>query len=131
VPRDRILLGLPLYGMQWRTLGPDRSSAVTGEGVAWIPSRNLDVLRRKDFAPGRDQLEVAEFFAEPDGKEWLLTYFDSPATIRAKLALARDQGLAGGGFWAIGYERGVAGWLELMRDFRDGRVDRSEAPPPA
>ena len=59
-----------------------------------------------------------------------MTYYDSPATLRAKLALARDQGLAGGGFWAIGYERGLPGYVKLMQDFRAGNVDRAEAPPP-
>ena len=46
-----------------------------------------------------------------------------------KLAFARDQGLAGGGLWAIGYERGLPGYLDLMRDFTNGKVDRAEAPP--
>jgi GH18 family chitinase len=58
-----------------------------------------------------------------------VTYYDSPATLRSKLAFARDQGLAGGGFWALGYERGLPGYLDLMRDFRNGKVAREEAPP--
>jgi hypothetical protein len=129
VPRDRILLGLPLYGMSWKTIGPDRTSSVLGRGTAWIPSQHSDVLLDPLFVPGRDTLEVAEFFVRPEGRAWRLTYYDSPATLRAKLALARDQGLAGGGFWAIGYERGLPGYLGLMRDFRDGDVPREEAPP--
>lgn len=129
VPRNRILLGLPLYGMTWRTAGPDRTSAVVDRGEAWIPRRHLDVLADPAFAPARDPVEVAEFFARPDGEEWELTYYDSPATLRAKLGLARDHGLAGGGFWAIGYERGLPDYLALMHDFRDGKVDRTDAPP--
>ena len=129
VPRDRILLGLPLYGMTWRTVGPDRREQVLGRGSAWIPNKHADVLLGAGFAPARDPLEVAEWFVRADGDAWRITYYDSPATLRAKLALARDQGLAGGGFWAIGYERGLPGYLELMRDFRDGTVERGEAPP--
>jgi hypothetical protein len=129
VPRDRILLGLPLYGMSWKTIGPDRTSSVLGRGTAWIPSQHSDVLLDPLFVPGRDTLEVAEFFVRPEGRAWRLTYYAPPATLRAKLALARDQGLAGGGFWAIGYERGLPGYLGLMRDFRDGDVPREEAPP--
>jgi len=128
VPRDRILLGLPLYGMRWRTLGPDRTAPVVGNGIAWIPSQHPEVLLADGFTPGRDALEIAEFFAIPDGREWLLTYYDSPATLRSKLALARDQGLAGAGFWALGYERGLPGYLELMDAFRDADVGRDEAP---
>jgi len=127
VPRDRIVLGLPLYGMTWRTTGPDRTAPVLGRGSTWILTRHQDVLLDPTFAPGRDPLEVSEFFIRPEGDAWRVTYYDSPATLRVKLALARDQGLAGGGFWAIGYERGLPGYLELMRAFRDGQVGRSEA----
>ncbi len=129
VPRNRILLGLPLYGMTWRTSGPDRTSPVVDRGEAWIPRRHIDVLADPAFAPARDALEVVEFFARPDGDEWEITYYDSPATLRAKLGLARDHGLAGGGFWAIGYERGLPDYLDLMNDFRDGKIDRADAPP--
>ena len=129
VPRDRIVLGLPLYGMTWLTIGPDRREQVLGRGATWIPNRHLDVLLDPKFAPARDPLEVVEWFVRADGDAWRLTFYDSPATLREKLALARDQGLAGGGFWAIGYERGLPGYLELMRDFRSGSVARDEAPP--
>lgn len=130
VPRDRILLGLPLYGAVWRTTGPHRTSPVVGNGLAWIPKRNLDRLLDPSFQPSRDELELSEFFVEPDDEEWLITYYDSPETLRPKLALARDHGLAGAGLWAIGYERGVPGYRALMDDFRAGEIDRSEAPAP-
>jgi len=129
VPRDRIVLGLPLYGMTWKTTGTDRTAPVLGKGASWILNQHQDVLLDPAFLPGRDTLEVSEFFVKPEGDAWRVTYYDSPATLRAKLAFARDQGLAGGGFWAIGYERGLPGYLQLMRDFRDGVVRREEAPP--
>ena len=129
VPRDRILLGLPLYGMTWRTIGPDRDFSVLGNGIAWLPHQNLETLADPTFQPNRDPIEVAEWFAEQDGDDWLITYYDSPATLRSKLALARDQGLAGGGFWALGYDRGLAGYGRLMEAFLDGEVGRDEAPP--
>lgn len=129
VPRDRILLGLPLYGMQWRTEGVDRTSAVIGAGVTWIPSAHTGELRKPGFAPFRDEIEHVEYIVRPSDPGFLLTYYDSPGTLRLKLALARDNGLAGAGFWALGYERGLPGYVELMRDFRDGKVGREESPP--
>ena len=130
VPRDRILLGLPLYGMRWRTLGPNRAFEVVGTGVPWLPHENVDTLTDPTFEAVHDPIEVADWFAIEDGDEWLVTYYDTPATLRSKLALARDQGLAGGGFWALGYTRGLPGYGDLMEDFVDGEVGREEAPPP-
>ena len=128
VPRDRILLGLPLYGMTWRTTGPLRTYPVVGAGITWIPSQHKDLLLDPTFLPDRDRYEQAEYFDVSDGPEWLITYYDSPATLRPKLALARDNGLAGSGFWAMGYERGLPGYVELMTAFRAGNVGRDEAP---
>jgi hypothetical protein len=129
VPRDRILLGLPLYGMQWRTDGADRTAPVIGQGVVWVPGKHADVLLAPHFAPFRDELEHVEYIVEPSDEGWLQTYYDSPATLRPKLALALDNGLAGAGFWALGYERGMPGYVDLMRDFRAGKIKRQESPP--
>jgi hypothetical protein len=129
VPRDRILLGLPLYGMQWRTTGPLRTYPVIGNGITWIPSQHRDLLLDPAFQPDRDAYEHAEYFDVSDGADWLITYYDSPTTLRPKLALARDNGLAGAGFWAMGFERGLPGYVELMAAFRTGEITRDEAPP--
>jgi hypothetical protein len=129
VPRDRILLGLPLYGMKWRLDSASRTALVIGSGVTWVPGQHRDLLLDPAFHPGLDTLEISHVIWEPDGAEWLVTYYDSPLTLRPKLALAVDAGLAGAGFWAMGYERGLPGYLDLMADFRAGSILRSEAPP--
>ena len=56
------------------------------------------------------------------GVTWQAVYVDSPATLAAKLALANARGLVGAGFWAIGYERGLPAYTDLMRRFTAGDV---------
>jgi hypothetical protein len=132
VPRDRILLGLPLYGMTWPIPSLTARSTSGGKGTSWIPSSNRDLLLDPGLVAGYDPVEVVQYVVRPaeDGG-WSVVYWDSPATLRAKLALARVQGLAGSGFWAIGYERGLPGYLDLMRDFRAGGVGEADiAEPP-
>ena len=51
---------------------------------------------------------------------WNAVYYDSPRSLTPKLLLADERGLAGAGFWAIGYERGVPGYTELISTFRAG-----------
>jgi hypothetical protein len=122
VPRDQILLGLPLYGMTWHLAGPDRAFEVTGKGQTWIPANHLDVLNSAAFTPTLDPLELSESFIVQDGDSWAATYYDSPRTLQPKLELARSQGLAGSGFWALGYDYGLPGYVELMQAFRAGKI---------
>jgi spore germination protein YaaH len=59
--------------------------------------------------------------ASPDMDEgpWRAVYVDSPATLERKLGLVDERGLAGAGFWAIGYERGLPGYTRMMRAFAE------------
>ena len=53
-------------------------------------------------------------------------YYDSPRSLTPKLLLADERGLAGAGFWAIGYERGVPGYTELISTFPPATSGRRE-----
>ena len=140
VPSDRLLLGLPLYGLTWPVAGPVIGAPETGRGDHWIPSQHRDILRDDDIGPTRDETEQVEVYLQasdgswgpptpgasldPDDldRTWTAIYVDSPGTLAPKLALANDRGLAGGGFWAIGYERGLPGYGELMDAFTAGEA---------
>jgi spore germination protein YaaH len=140
VPADRLLLGLPLYGLTWPVAGPVIGAPETGRGDHWIPSQHRDILRDDAIDPMRDEVEQVDVYVQAsDGswgaptpgasmdpndldRTWTAIYVDSPATLASKLTLANDRGLAGGGFWAIGYERGLAGYRELMDSFTAGEA---------
>jgi spore germination protein YaaH len=144
VPVERTILGLPLYGMTWPVLGPGVGSPATGRGDHWIPRLNLRVFEDPAFAPTYEPIESVEFYSvparpgasaqpgpstEPGASVvpglsaepgWNAVYYDSPRSLTPKLALADARGLAGAGFWAIGYERGLPGYRELIAAFRAG-----------
>ena len=134
VPVERTILGLPLYGMRWRVSGPEIGASRLGDGAIWVPADNPKFLASPPAPPVLDPIEVVEVYAVAptvspvpgDSRAtagWQAIYVDSPATLRPKLALADAHGLAGAGFWAIGYERGQPGYHELMTDFRAGKLD--------
>ena len=133
VPVERTILGLPLYGMTWPVIGPGVGSLSVGRGDAWVPRRNLGVLGDALFAPSLEPVESVEFYAVPAGASssapsgeqagWTAVYYDSPRSLAPKLSLANERGLAGAGFWAIGYERGLPGYGELIATFRAGELE--------
>ena len=141
VPADRLLLGLPLYGVDWPVAGPVIGAPSTGRGEAWFPRAHVDLLTDPGVVPVRDEVEQVDvYFLGSDGtvgapsqvpapsgsgsspgttsppgaaaspeRTWRAVYVDTPGTLSPKLALANEQGLAGAGFWAIGYTRGLPG----------------------
>ena len=136
VPVDRTLLGLPLYGLTWPVAGPALGEVQTGNGDIWVPADNRATLASPPIPPETDPVEIVEFYAIPpadgatpdpsDGAPapgWRAVYVDSPATLTPKLALADERGLAGAGFWAIGYERGLPEYTDLITRFRRGQLD--------
>ena len=135
VPVQRTLLGLPFYGMAWPVDGPEIAAPQTGKGVAWIPSDHLDILQDAAIVPTLDEIEQVEVYTLPTDKTggiavgssppagWLAIYVDSPATLTPKLAMADARGLAGAGFWAIGYERGLPEFTSLIKRFKAGKLE--------
>jgi spore germination protein YaaH len=133
VPVDRTILGLPLYGMRWRVAGPEIGAPRLGDGAIWVPADNPKFLANPPLPPELDPIEIVEFYAVPPTVDpvpgdsratagWQAIYVDSPRTLEPKLALADDRGLAGAGFWAIGYERGMPEYTKLMAKFADGGI---------
>jgi spore germination protein YaaH len=134
VPVEKTVLGLPLYGMRWRVAGPEIGAPRLGDGAIWVPADNPTFLASPPAPPQFDPTEVVDVYSVAptispvpgDSRAtagWQAIYVDSPDTLRPKLSLADERGLAGAGFWAVGYERGLAGYRELMTDFRRGKVD--------
>ena len=133
MPVEKTILGLPLYGMRWRVSGPEIGAPRLGDGAIWVPADNPKFLANPPAPPETDPIEVVEFYSVAptvspvpgDSRAtagWQAIYVDSPATLTPKLALADERGLAGAGFWAIGYERGLAGYRELMTSFTKGDI---------
>jgi Glycosyl hydrolases family 18 len=143
VPPERLILGLPLYGVTWPVIGPGFLAPASGRGDAWVPRRNLRVFQEPGFTPIFEPTESVEFYAvptayasarpsanvpgvaaspSPEPIAWDAVYYDSPRSLTPKLRLADERGLAGAGFWAIGYERGLPDYTELIATFRAGKL---------
>ena len=139
VPAERLLLGLPLYGVDWPVAGPVIGAPSTGRGEVWFPRAHVDLLTDPSTVPMRDDVEQVDvYFSSSDGltgppsplpspgasgpldRTWRAVYVDTPGTLAPKLALANERGLAGAGFWAVGYTQGLPAYTDLMATFAKG-----------
>ena len=126
VPVERTLLGLPLYGMTWPVDGPGLSAPGHRPRRRRGSRGSTSRVRRATvgFAPTTTRSRAWSSTRRRPASDggWDAVYFDSPETLTPKLALADERGLAGAGFWAVGYERGLPGYTELIATFRAGDV---------
>jgi hypothetical protein len=65
------------------------------------------------YEPG----ESVSWYAWYDGAAgtWRQVFYDTPTSLAPKYAYAVSRGLAGIGIWALGYDRGVPGYWELIK----------------
>jgi spore germination protein YaaH len=139
VPFDRIIVGLPAYGMTWATRGPELHARRAPQSVSERGSTTLfrvvgpragatDVTYDTD--PFEGSARVTWF--QPDRGSWFQTYYDTPATLRAKYLLAHEEQLAGVGMWTLGYDLGDPGYAALADElFARPVLDGATATPDA
>jgi hypothetical protein len=100
---------VPLPGSASASAG-SAGSATVGSAASLLPGSHVPAS-----SGSSSSLAVSP---EPPG--WNAVYYDSPRSLAPKLLLADERRLAGAGFWAIGYERGLPGYSELIATFRAG-----------
>jgi chitinase len=94
MPKDRVVYGVPFYGMQWPAGGGEPKTIGYGE-----------LLRADAAAETQDQLQG----------NGTITYLNSRATIRAKALLAKEYG----GIMAWEATQDAAGDASLLQAIRD------------
>ncbi len=102
VNRDKFVLALPLYGYDW----PADSDALPSVATASADAVSYSVCQSKGDASGRN-------WNEDSASPWYDYYLsgayhqvwcDTDESLVMKYLAAKDRGIAGIGFWAIGYE---------------------------
>jgi hypothetical protein len=117
VPLGRTILGLPYYGISWPTASADLGAARTGAGTTYTPRRQLGKPASLGVPLLYDPGESVSWYAWRDAaaSTWRQVFYDTPTSLRPKYAFAITRGLAGVGIWALGYDRGVPGYWDLLK----------------
>lgn len=102
IPRDKILMGVPAYGYNW--------SAAGNSTVRW---NQAAALTAKYPWPGWNNYSSAPYLAYYEKGVKHEVWFENKYSLRIKLDLANNYGIAGIAIWRLGFED--ASFWETLR----------------
>lgn len=108
IPSQKIILGAPLYGYEWETLGPDpRSSIIPGTGLTASSQRVQDLLAECATCSVKYDLDALEKYVTYEDKErnsYHQIFYPDEEVMLEKIKFAQKYNLGGIALWALGYE---------------------------
>jgi len=120
--RHKFIVGLPLYGHDWPAIGetPPSESAGKADSVFFTACRQGESEHGRNW----DQDSASPWYGYYDGQQYRQVWCDDSWSLALKMAPARDRGLGGIGFWAVGYEGSLDGpWQAVVDVFGLGGPD--------
>jgi hypothetical protein len=110
-PRGELVLGVPFYGLDFTTVGSRLGAEAVTASPTEVTYNAVVTAARKSLWDPTSMTPYAIFRA--DGK-WHQLWFDDPASIALKVALAIKLGAAGVGAWSLGMESDSSAMLAAM-----------------
>lgn len=108
IPKEKLILGIPLYGYEWETLAWQPGSPVIPGGASLASQKRVAELLSDCFAcqTGFDSLAGEPYLVYPDESSsyYHQFFYENAESVRTKLELAKRYQLAGVALWALGYE---------------------------
>ena len=102
VPPEKLLLGVPWYGLDWPVVSGVRKSTAT----AAASSRTYVVAEPMAMTYGKvfDGLTKVPWVSYASGAAWRQIWYDDSLSLALKYNLVNTRALAGIGIWALSYD---------------------------
>ncbi len=123
--REKLILGVPYYGYEWKTESNKPGARVIGK----VGSRTYQQAETAAQRYGKrwDSLTQTPWYAFNDGSSWHQCWYDDSLSLSLKYNLTLAKNLAGIGIWALGYD---GSRKELWGALRDHFASSLDSIPP-
>ena len=113
IPREKIMMGIPLYGYDWiLPYVPGGQWAVTIS-----PQEAIELALRYNTNIEYDTTAQAPFFYYTDGQgRYHIVWFEDARSIQAKFNLVKELGIRGFFYWVLGKDF-PQNWLLIEGNF--------------
>ncbi|WP_297491239.1 glycosyl hydrolase family 18 protein [Thermococcus sp.] len=111
-PREKIVLGAPLYGYDWPASSASPGASTLGLGSAVLVKYAVPNAQKYGRHWDGSSHSPYYYYKGSDG-HWHQCWYDDDQSIGIKFDYANRAGLAGGGFWALGYEGTSDVWTSI------------------
>ncbi len=123
IPSQKLILGIPLYGYEWETIGTvPRSAIIPGSGVLASSHRVQSLLTTCQTCVVRADSDAQESYISyfnTDTNSNHIIFFPDKKSTSAKIAFANQKGLGGLALWALGYEGNSI--LDPLTEYKNGQ----------
>lgn len=104
VPSQQLILGLPLYGYEWSTENDSMGSTTTGLGQLATLRRIAQLITSNPAIQSYwNPVTLTPWITYMVGNQTRQIHYDNNYSRAVKTQFARDAGLAGIAYWALGY----------------------------
>jgi len=110
----KVILGVPFYGYDFPALGPLVGEPANGQPYAVTYDDIVASITDNGHKPRWDPYSDTPFIAFKRAGRWHQTWFDNPASIALKVALAAQFHVAGVGAWEIGMVEGQPQMIAVL-----------------
>lgn len=117
-PANKLLMGLPYYGREWEvTQNSTLPAATTG---SFNTSRTLAAVSTGTaYTPGNKFWEgncYSPYYKFTSGTSLRQCWIDDIYSMGRKFKMVNQRGLGGIAIWALGYDNGLTGYWNLIKD---------------